>query len=355
MSNMKKWILASRLIWALPVAFALLVIWMQLPEDFNRPSLHPPKLVAATSKTCTILLPESGPYKEAVIWEPGTYCIGADFWQRRLHGAGHSGPAPYRHLVAVKASDVTIDLANHTLHTDGHSSGIVERIIPKNENDDSPSSKYGLRRKNITIRNGVIDLRGLGTGVSSVDKWHMYDINQAIPDGLTGYQKTGIVLENLLIKTDNVGIILEGDGNIIRNCIIESSGNAAIMMAGPNGRITNNTIVLKDPFIPTWLANDSSKGPISIMMETSRYRKMPRAAIVLHQASGTVIVGNRIEVEGKSASRHNIYVTDASKDVRIEGNTIVGFDDPVTLLNGSTATMKDNVFENKKESRSFFQ
>jgi nitrous oxidase accessory protein NosD len=90
------------------------------------------------------------------------------------------------------------------------------------------------------------------------------------------------------------------------------------------------------------------------MMNMSRYQKMTRAAIVLHQASGTVIAGNRIEVEGKSATRHHIYLTDASKDVRIEGNTIVGFDDPVTLLKGSTAGMKDNVFENKKESWSLF-
>lgn len=345
MSNMKKWILASRLIWALPVAFTLLVIWMQLPEDFNRPSLHPPKLVAATSKTCTILLPDSGPYKEAGIQESGTYCIGADFWQRRLHGAGHSGPAPYRHLLQVVSGDVDLDLANHTLHSDGHSSGIIIEVI---ENKTLSNFKYNPTKK-IIIKNGVIDLRGLGIGVDGIGKWSMYNIDEIIPDDLTGYQKTGIVLENLLIKTDNVSIILEGDGNIIRNCVIESGGNAAIMMAGPNGRIINNTIVLKNPLIPTRLANDSSKGPISTMMNMSRYRKMTRAAIVLHQASGTVIVGNRIEVEGKSASRHNIYVTDASKDVRIEGNTIVGFDDPVTLLKGSTATMKDNVFENKKE------
>jgi hypothetical protein len=147
MNSLKKWISASRLTWAVFVALGLLVIWMLWPEQDNRSSLHPPKLVAATSKTCTVLLPENGPYKEAVIWEPGTYCIGAEFWQRRLHGAGHSGPAPYRHLIAVKASDVTIDLANHILHSDGHSSGIVERIIPKNETDDSPNSQRELMEK----------------------------------------------------------------------------------------------------------------------------------------------------------------------------------------------------------------
>ena len=349
MNGLKKWSSKKRLIWAVLVAIALLAIWMLWPEEDNRQSLHPPKLVAASSQACTVLLPESGPYKEAVIWEPGTYCIGADFWQRRLHGAGHSGPAPYRHLLeVVGGGDVDIDLASHILHSDGHSSGIVIEVIKNNEDKNSSDLQNKFMVKKIIIRNGVIDLRGLGAGVNSIGKWRMYDIDEAIPDGLTGYERTGIVLENLLIKTDNVGIILEGDGNVIRDCIIESSGNAAIMMAGPNGRIENNTILLKDPFIPTWLANDSSKGPISITMNLSRYRKMPRAAIVLHQASGAVISGNRIEVEGRSATRHNIYLADGSKDVRIEGNTIVGFDDPVTLLKGSTAEMKDNIFENRK-------
>lgn len=74
----------------------------------------------------------------------------------------------------------------------------------------------------------------------------------------------------------------------------------------------------------------------------------PRAAIALHQATGTLISGNRIEVKGKSATRHNIYVANGSKDVRIEGNTFVGSDNTVTLVDGSTAELKNNVFEKKK-------
>ena len=177
----------------------------------------------------------------------------------------------------------------------------------------------------------------------------MFGINDPVPAELNGYEKSKFVLENLLIKTDNVGVILEGDGNIIRNCIIESGGNAAIMMAGPNGQIINNTIVLTNPFIPASMAgmqtNFTSSRYISEFLER---KKVLRAAIALHQATGTVIKGNRIEVKGKSATRHNIYLTHDSKGVRIERNTIVGADDPVTLLEGSTAELKNHVFEQRR-------
>ena len=200
---------------------------------------------------------------------------------------------------------------------------------------------------NITIKNGVLDLRGMGTAVAYFNKWRMDSIDELIPDDFSGYENSNIILENLLIKTDNIGIILEGDGNIVRNCIIESGGSAAITMAGPNGQITDNTIILTKPFIPGNMQGtkfNENRHFSQLLEERSR----AKAAIALHQATGTVISGNRIEVIGKSPTRHNIYLTDASKNVRIEGNTFVGTEDPVTLVKGSTATMKNNVFEPRK-------
>ena len=303
----------------------------------------------ATSQQCLELQPEFGPYQEALIDKPGLYCVATDFWQQRMSGAGHSGPGVWRHLVNVGASNVTIDLMNHILHSGGHSSGIIVSLDAKNANVNSSRQQYGTRARNITIKNGVIDLRGLGTAVASPDKWNVYRIDKPISDGLNGYEKSNLTLENLLIKTDNVGIALEGDGNIIRNCIIESGGSAAITMAGPNGQIINNTIVLTNPIIP------GSMGGVGLdnieprhFAEYQKGKKAPKAAIALHQATGTIISGNRIEVKGKSATRHNIYLSNGSKDVRIEGNTIVGADDPVTLLEGSTAELKNNVFEPRK-------
>lgn len=327
----------------------LLAIWMLWPNDNDREKLRLPELTTTTSQQCLELRPEFGSYQEAYVREPGTYCIATDFWQQRLsNGAGHSGPAPHHNLIEVGTGDVTLDLMNHILHSDGHSSGVAAFVESNKGSAWYSKSLFGLETKNVIIKNGVIDLRGLGRGVVLIRHWGMADITDPVPGKLKDYEKSKFTLENVLIKTDNVGIILEGDGNVIRNCIIESGGNAAIMMAGPNGKIINNKIMLTNPFFPTDFANET--GIPNVFSRFLDERRLSRAAIVLHQATGTVISGNRIEVRGKSETRHNIYLNHGSKGVRIEGNTFVGVGDPVTLVDGSTAELKNNVFEKKKAS-----
>lgn len=321
----------------------LIITWTFWQINDSRPVLHPPRLVAKSPQQCIEVRPEFGPYQEAIIETSGLHCVVIDFWQQRLSNfAGHTGPAPYRHLLAVMANDVTVDMANHTLHSDGHSSGIVAVRI---EQGEKPVPT------NTTIRNGVLDLRGLGTAIKVIDHWSMYSIDEPVPKDFPGFKKSGVVLENVLIKTDNVGVTLEGDGNIIRNCVIESGGDSAIMMAGPNGQIINNRIVLTNPLVPTRLAPRSY---LDQLIRLHEFRRIPRAAIALHRAAGTVISGNRIEVKGKSSIRHNIYLTDASTGVRIEGNTIVGSEDPVTLMKGSTVELKNNIIEQRKEKKWWF-
>ena len=240
--------------------------------------------------------------------------------------------------MGVWSSNVTIDLMSHTLRADSASSGIVIYFDGFN-GSQLPSNSA----RNITIKNGVIDLRGSGAAVADLYEWQLDMIDEAIPDKLKGYEKTNITLENLLIKVNRTSVVLEGDGNTIQNCIIESGGNAAVTMAGPNGKIINNTIILTDPFFPKWFS--SRRYTDNVFTRFFEARSINRAAIVLHQGTGTIISGNRIEVKGKSPTRHNIYLTDASENIHIEGNTIIGADDPVTLVKGSTATMKNNVFE----------
>lgn len=316
------------------IALLAITLWMLWPKD--GPALHPPKPATGPYAPCVEVRPEFGPYQEAVIDTPGLHCIAVNFWQRRLSDfAGHTGPAPYRHLLAIRANDVTVEMSNHTLHNEGNSSGIVAVRIDQGERP---------MPKNITIRNGVLDLRGLGTAVDITEHWPMYDVDAPAPTDFPGFKKSSIILENLLIKTDNVGVMLEGDGNIIRNCVIESGGDSAIMMAGPNGQILSNKIVLIEPLVPTWL---KPRSYIDQLIQLHEYRQMTRSAIVLHRATGTVIRGNRIEVIGKSSTRHNIYLTDDSIGVRIEDNTIVGIEDPVTLRNRSTAELKNNIFEQR--------
>ncbi len=315
----------------------LILTWMFWQMTDGPPVLHPPYLMTNSIQSCDEVRPEFGPYQEAAIDTPGQHCIAIDFWQQRLSDfAGHSGPTPDHDMLAVMADNVTVDMANHMLHSDGHSSGIVAVRIDRGERPVP---------KNIVIRNGVLDLRGLGTAIKVLDNWPMDDINTPAPKDFPGFKKSGVLLENLLIKTDNVGVMLEGDGNVIRNCVIESGGDSAVMMAGPNGKILNNRIVLVEPIVPTWL---KYRGYIDQLINLREFRKMPRAAIALHQATGTVIRGNRIEVKGKSETRHNIYLTDASIGVKIEDNTIIGAEDPVTLRKGSTADLKNNIYEQRR-------
>jgi len=294
------------------------------------------------SDGCVILIADSGPYKEVGIKTRGRYCINNDILQKRLFDmAGHTGPSSYRHLVDVSASDVEIDLRNNTIRSDGHSSGIfLNRDLHAISTTDSDDVKLV---ENITIRNGTLDIRGLGNGVALFNKWRMSEIDERVPEIFNGYQKTKVTLENLLIKTDNIGIILEGDGNTIRNCTIESGGVAAITIAGPNTMIINNRILLKKPSVPGEMKGTKIRQfkDISALLES---RREPKAAIVLHNATGSVISGNRIEVVGKSQTRHNIYITDESIDVRIQENTFLGTEDPVTSAGSSTAIMINNIF-----------
>ena len=333
--------LATRLKRFILIGVVSLVVWLLWLAPDNSNALRPPVMSATISEPCIELRPQTATHQDAVVEKPGQHCVMSNFWQRVLHGAGHSWPGDYHHLMDVWSSNVTIDLMNHTLRADSASSGIV--IYFDGFNGSQLPSNFA---RNITIKNGVIDIRGSGAAVADLYKWRLAMIDEKIPDNFEGFEKTKVTLDNLTIKVNRTSIVLEGDGNTIKNCIIESSGNAAITLAGPNGKIINNTIILTDPFFPQWFSSGRYTG--NVLTRFFEARRINRAAIVLHQGNGTVISGNRIEVKGKSPIRHNIYLTDASENVRIEGNTFVGAEDPVTLVKGSTATMKNNVFEHRE-------
>jgi hypothetical protein len=320
---------AAKFIILMGFLFVIGTIWI---DERTQPPLHPPKIVKRELLPCIALRPSSNLHQDAVVSQSGLHCVVTDFWQKRLHGAGHSWPGIFHQIIAVGTSDTIIDLNSHILHSDGHSTGIGV----------SSDEKKWDKTKTITVRNGVIDLRGMGTGVESHHKWDMFTIDEPPPTKMLAYNEPHLILENLLIRTDNIGIALTGDGNIIRNCVIESGGNGAIMIAGPNGQILNNTIILTAPLIP---GNQKGQNFTQFRhyFELIEERRRSKAAIVLHQATGTLIIGNRIEVKDKSATRHNIYLTDGSKDIRIEGNTFIGSGDTVTLARGSSAVIKNNV------------
>lgn len=331
----KKWISIASIL--------ALIAWSVWPERIDSKALSPPRLAPLLAGSCLGVEQYDATYQQSAIRESGLYCVKKNVWQRRFSGSGHSGPGTYHVLVEIFKGNVTIDLQNHTLHSDGHSGGI-KAVVRSDLNSAESSSRIPiLAISNITIKNGVIDLRGLGTGIEFIRHWDPMDVHDPIPKGRTDYDKSRFILENLLIKTDNMGIALEGDGNIVRDCVIESGGNAAIMMSGPNGRITNNTIVLANPFVPAWMAG-AMEGPLQTrhILEFIKSKKLPRAAIILRQASGTVVSGNRIEVVGESDTRHPIYARYASQAIVINDNTFIGTVNPVILMDGSSAKLSDN-------------
>ena len=292
----------------------------------ERVKLKAPGPVDLSLESCTTLISQ-GPLDEfASISAPGKHCFTVNFGRLEVSAAGHTSTSWGNSVVYVSAGDVIIDLGGRTLTVDGLEDGIA---LTKNV-------------KNITIQNGVIDLRGVGAGVAFDGDWDMTFIKNVPTGSFKGYENTKFKLRNLTIRSDNIGVKLQGTGNVIQNCVIESGGDFAIAMAGQDGRITESTIVLNDPFISARLKRES-RSDISILFERFfQYKRMTRAAIVLHDASGTEISSNRIEVKGKSDTRHNILVTHGSKNVRIEDNIFGSLDDWVTLFPGSTAQLARN-------------
>lgn len=313
---------------------------------FIKPTLSVALFLAAAigdvcaAPVCTPLLPRSVIYQDAHIDAPGRYCVALDFRQHGMSGGGHSGPGYGHTLINVGGSGVIIDLQGHVLHTDERSHGVRLAALANQGRAEWERREYGLSTREVTVRNGVIDLRGIGSGIRFIKWWDLILLTEEVPPSASPYEKTRYVIENLTIKTDNVGIQLEGDGNIVRNCVIESDGDAAVIMAGPNSQILNNTIILGNPLVPTWVA---ARDFGDMVLNTPAARRQTRAAIVLQDGSGSVIRGNRIEVKGKSATRHSIYLNNGSRDVLVEGNTFVNGVDPVVQLNGSSVRVARNV------------
>jgi len=295
---------------------------------------------ASPSPACTLLSPRSAIYQDALIEAPGAYCLASDLRQQAMSGAGHSGPGYDHALVTLKGGDVVIDLQGHTLRADARSHGVLAQALANLGTAERQHREYGSQTRSVTVRNGVIDLRGIGSGIRFIRWWELIQLEETVPPAAAPYEQTRFVIENLTIKTDNVGIQLEGEGNIVRHCVIESGGNAAIMLAGPHSLIEDNTIILGDRLVPTWLA--ASADTSGVLLKAAAERRRTRAAIVLQDGSGSVIRGNRIEVRGKSATRHSIYLNNGSRDVLVEDNNFVDGVDPVVQLNGSNARLARN-------------
>jgi hypothetical protein len=309
----------------------------------HSPPLPPLLLpVAVGEQDCVELKLNSWAGTGGALEEPRNFCLKEDFRQRRYGGAGHTWPTSHHSVLDLYGGGIDLSLRGHALTVDSNSQAIEASAAFNHGWAVREGREFGMTTRDVHIHDGYIDLRSVGTGVRLANKWG-YSLDAAdkpLPDAKVIYDKTRYVLENLLIRTKGIAIQLEGDGNIIRNCIIESEGNAAIVIAGPNAIIENNRIILRDRLIPSEVNIGSDD--LGVLKTILPSRARPRAAIVLRQASGARIIGNTIEVESASDKRHAVHVRDESKDVLMQGNRIVGPAVPAFAELGSVVIERDN-------------
>jgi len=246
---------------------------------------------------------------------------------------GGSGP-----LVELDGSDIVLDLNHHVLRLNRASTAINSRVWGKLQEP---------RRRNLTFRNGTIDVGGNGIvlqGWQYGGQRHNYrpgpdQIDTAVNwygPNFREFGDTNILLENLTIKSGGLAAYLVGRNNIIRHCHIEVEGHEAIALFGANNQLIDNDIVIKrsrprpsEPYQPPARLNIGSY--------YSEY-----AAIWIRDAPGLIIRGNKITIEGLLNVKEAILLIN-SPNVVIENNEVSGADRLYTALDEqSSAHARDN-------------
>ena len=164
-------------------------------------------------------------------------------------------------LVSLLTGEVELDLDGHEIdirHDKAAislSQGSNRELFPLRHLDPR-----GADGRHVTIRNGTVNLsdddRG-NDGIGLINKWTQPGrmrgaLGIDTPSGLESpkgvvYARTEYHLEKLKVLSRGVSVAVEGEWNVIRDCVIESSGNAAIFSAGPNVLIENCEIRLAGP------------------------------------------------------------------------------------------------------------
>ena len=204
--------------------------------------------------------------------------------------------------ISVKADFVTIDLNGFTL--DGSGAGAAT----------TSTGIYGLARRNIVVRNGLI--RGFMYGIRLDDV--------AASGYMTG---GGHQVEDVRIDACTFRPLwLQGRGNRIRGNLVSRSGGstffanvnvAAIDARGPGARIMGNTIV-----------------------ETRGVGTGTGWGIWV-SGRDAILEGNRVSNEAVSAPSTGILVTAGSQAI-VVGERVAHFDRGVVFASGATGLARDN-------------
>jgi len=251
---------------------------------------------------------------------------------RFLGEPGGSGP-----LIELNGSDIVLDLRGHNLRSNRASTAINARVWGKLKE---------ARTRNLTFRNGTIDVGGDGIvligwqygGVSQNYRPGPAQIDIAINwygPNFREFGETNILLENLTIKSGGLAVYLVGRNNIIRHCHIEVDGHEAVALFGANNQLIDNEIIIKRK-TPAPPPPYQAPATLNIGSYYSEY-----AAIWIRDAPGLVIRGNKITVEGLINVNEAIMLIN-SPDVVIEDNEVTGADKLYTALDERSSAHTQN-------------
>ena len=264
-------------------------------------------LQGASPVGCTVLTDAQG--WSVYVRKPGAYCIGRDLkqsappqWLRLPHQ-----PVPTEPLVQVRGTgQVKVDLTGHRLSTTmpigfgiWHRSGArVQRTIA-----------FFNGQVSTTIQPAVVMVHDWN---SENKRFYMKKVGANTLMGPTlsdahgeigAYPVTEYILEDLTLTSDQVVIIMQGKGNIIRRCKI-IGGNAAVNLYGPNLVFEDNEIIM-DARDPTEAGGE------------------PQVALYIEDGADSVIRNNRFVIRGRPVAATAV-VLKYSDRVVLEGNTISG-------------------------------
>ena len=270
----------------------------------------------------------------------GSYCLKEDLKVKGIFSFGRS-PRIATSILGVDTSNVILDFGTYNAWSDAQLEAGVDTTASY-----EPGHKVVNPPHSITIRNGSLRLLRRGVGISMVGLGGVFngsprsiasdndepkfsdttsddDRKRRIEEGrrilasemdraraempkLADYPNRKILIENMKIRTNRVGIVIQGAGTVIRDSVIEVDAGTAIWIYGPNAIIENNTIIVRGNFDP--------KSGLSLYEAD--------APIRLHHGDGAIVRNNRIVVSNR-VNRRAISLFDTGR-IRFESNQIYG-------------------------------
>jgi|GEM_PF-2854863 len=317
-----------------------------------------PNAASAQESSCRALSTERN--QAILLDKSGQYCLQNDI---SIDNAGilvaHGRDRPY-FAAEIVQDNIQLDLKDHVIQSGDSTNG----VIIQNQ------TASNLAPQQVTLRNGRIHSLtwGISSGFSNIvvlsdlgdpldriasaegkSEKELAELREHIrerdlptlarataarPLKPSEYQRRHIRLENLHILVRGIpsgqgagggGINIQGDGTIIRDCLIETDDGNAIWIYGPNAVIENNIIIVHG---------------------RNRLREAD-AAIRLIQGDGATIRGNKFIIKDK-ANRRGISTFDTGV-INVEGNTFYGLTPQDEIAKAFIGTLQMQERENRFE------